>query len=382
MILLAIAINEDGIYDTETYTVSCMDALQAGNAFAANYKDTAVGYDRNCEAVFHALSAGIISGSGNIWDLGECTPAQMRYAVRTSGVNGGLFISNCCGNIKLIPFSAFGHQLTRNEESLLSESLSSAHTPSVNSGKMINSSTLTEMYCSEVRHRFSSLKNAAVRINSSNPVIRKIFSDFSGNFRNDYFSDVTFNISDDGFRASAYSCESGFVFYEKLVLLCCTDEFEKGNDIALPHSFPVIADKLASEYNQNIYRYDPYSENAADISRKEISLEFPFLYDAASLVYRITRMIITRNRTLKELLTSIPDFTTTVKYVNINSNPDETIHNIQEKSKNDVCCSRDDGRIIARKSKSGKNLILYAESYSSETADELCANWLSDCGIR
>ena len=89
-----------------------------------------------------------------------------------------------------------------------------------------------------------------------------------------------------------------------------------------------------------------------------------------------------RKRSLKELLSLIPDFTTAVKYININNNPEETIKHIHEKSENDVCCSHDTGRIIAKKSKSGKSLILYAESYSSETADELCSSWLSDYGIR
>ena len=41
-------------------------------------------------------------------------------------------------------------------------------------------------------------------------------------------------------------------------------EFEKGNDVPLPHSFPIIADKIAGNNNRYTYRYDPYSENPDD----------------------------------------------------------------------------------------------------------------------
>lgn len=383
VILLALAINDDGIYDSEKYTVSCSDALDSGLAFSQNFRNIAVGTDPDCDSVFHALSAGLLSGNSNIWNIGNSTFTQLKYAVRVSGADGGIFIQNCRGNIKLIPCSVSGHPLLRKEEAEFLDALNPDKCiVREKKGKLTDSSVFSELYISETEKKFSRIENIPFRINSSNPQIRKIFRNTSPVSDSDFFRDVTFNISDDGTRVSAYSCESGFIFYEKLLLLCCTDEFEKGNDIPLPHSFPVIADKLASEYNQNIYRYDPFSENASDISRKDISLEYPFLYDAADLVYRILRMMTVRKRSLKELLSLIPDFTTAVKYININNNPEETIKHIHEKSENDVCCSHDTGRIIAKKSKSGKSLILYAESYSSETADELCSSWLSDYGIR
>ena len=43
VILLALAINDDGIYDSEKYTVSCSDALDSGLAFSQNFRNIAVG---------------------------------------------------------------------------------------------------------------------------------------------------------------------------------------------------------------------------------------------------------------------------------------------------------------------------------------------------
>jgi len=380
---LKLSINEDGIYDCDTYTISCADALRCGRAFAESCHDVVVGSDRNCEAVFHALTSGILSGSGNVWSIGNCTQAQLKYAVRVSGAGGGIFIQNCSGNIRLVPFSEAGHALVREEEKNLLQNLQTEYDDVYNEeGKLINSSTLIRMYSSDAARLFSAVRKADIRINSSNPVIRELCEELTDNNTSDHFSSVTFSVSDDGMRASAYSCETGFVFYEKLILICCIDEFEKGNDVALPYSFPMIADRIASGYNQNIYRFDPFSENAADTSRKEISLEFPFLYDALYLINRVVRIMLLRKKSLAMLLDDIPDFTTAVKYINLHHDENCEESDIRSRDENDVVCRCDNGRIIARKSRSGKSLILFAESYSTESADELCCSWLSDHGMR
>lgn len=382
MIILALSVNDDGIYDTETYTVSCEEALFAGKVTAALKNNIVIGYDEGCSAHLSAIVSGILSAGKKIWDIGTCVQSQLRSAVRKTDADCGIFIENSCGNIKLIMYSPAGHPMTRNEELCLSDHLET-FIPGHESctGELIHSEALVQMYCSEMKRLFTFSGKPDIRINSSGRVIRKLAESMIDNPRTDNTGTVTFSISGSGLKASAYSLETGYVFWEKLVLICCINEFEKGNDIALPYGFPVIADRLAVIYNRNIYRYDPYSDNLGDISKKELSLEFMFLYDGLVLVNRITRIMQARCCSLASLLKDIPDFTTAVKYMYIQNDPEGTIHSIRENSDNDVCCKRDSGRIIAKKSRSGKSLILYAESYSSETADELCSSWIRELNL-
>ena len=383
---MGLTINDDGIYDSETFTVSCLDALKFGTAYADIYDDIVIGTDSGCLAIFNALSSGILSRSKNIWSCGNCTQAQLKYAITTLKINAGIFIESSCGNIKLIPFSKYGFSLDSSEERTLSDTISNVKlVSSYSDGKITDSSTLNEMYNSEIKYKqihFPAETN--IQINSSNPLIKNLFHSICTDNKStgEYRKSITFQISADGLRASAYSFETGFVFYEKLILICCLSEFKKGNDIPLPYSFPVIADRLASQYGRSVYRFNPSSDKVNDISIKSIVLDFPFLNDGAALIFSILKIMETEKKSLDSLVKDIPEFTTTVKYINIKNNPEDTIKQIQNKSENNICYEQEDGRIIAKASKSGKSLILYAESYRAESADELCSSWMLGTGIR
>ncbi len=374
-----LTVNDDGIYNTETYTVSCEEAVLAGRAAALVRENIVIGYDRECQTCFHALASGIMSQGKKLWDAGICTQAQLRFCIRESSADCGIFIENCCGNKKLLLFSSGGHTLTSEEEMEFTEAINESRTlENVSSeGQIISADVLSDMYFTGMKQKFISLKNCNIKINSSSRIIRD-FALENLPQRNCSPETVTFSIPGNGLRASAYSDETGCVFWEKLVLICCNDEFEKGKDMALPCDFPVIAEKTAASWNRIIYRYDPSSSNLSDVSKKEMSLEFPFLTDGLYLAARIAWIMHTRCCTFASLLRDIPEFTTTVKYVKIHGDPAEKIRRIRE---NEVCCRSDSGRIVARKSKSGKSLVLYAESYSTESADELCSSWIRDLDI-
>ncbi len=375
-------INEDGIYNTDTFTVSCNEATILGKALADMHEDILIGSNQKDTSVYHAICAGILSRGKNIWNCGECTQIQLRYAIRTTGIKCGIYVDYSFGNVRIIPFSKHGFSLSLNQEITLTEKLSQPdidiHTELT--GKIIDSSTLPKMYILEAGHIFKNIpENLSVQINSTNSILRSFFSPLYSQCKTDYHKDIVFNISSDGLKASAYSDTTGFVFYEKLILICCVDEFEKGNDVPLPYSFPLIADTLAVKYKRNIRRYDPFSDNPEDLSKKLLSLDFPFLNDAISLITKIFSIMKEKSASLYELTKTIPLFTTATKYVHLRSNLKDITDNI---TKNNVCCKNENGRIMAKKSKSGKSLILLAESYSTETADELCNNWLIESGIK
>lgn len=369
------AINDDGFYNNETYTVSCSEAMKFGKIFSENIDDIAIGTDGECSAVFYALCAGILSQGKNIWNCGKCTFAQLKYAVNTARLSGGIYIECSFKNIRLIPVSLSGLQLNQDEEHIITSKMDDNILDETLSGKIINSETIIGMYSSDIEHRYKKIKNDKnIFVNSSNPILKDFFYKLTGRKNTEFCSDTSFNISSDGLRASAYSCDSGFVFYEKLILIACIDEFEKGHDIPLPWDFPLIADKIAEKYNQKIIRYNPDSSSSENNIAKILSLDFPFLNDGSELVIKIYEIMFNKNLNLKELSDTVPDFSTAIKYIKAFENNDKKIK--------DICLEREDGRIISKPSKSGKSFMLYAESYSTETAYEMCRFWLSENNIK
>ena len=87
-----LTVNDDGIYNTETYTVSCEEAVLAGRAAALVRENIVIGYDRECQTCFHALASGIMSQGKKLWDAGICTQAQLRFCIRESSADCGIFI--------------------------------------------------------------------------------------------------------------------------------------------------------------------------------------------------------------------------------------------------------------------------------------------------
>lgn len=381
---MPLQINDDGIYNNETFSISCSEALTLGIALANIYDDILIGYEKSNLAVYHALCSGILSCGKNIWNCGECTQSQLRFCMQTTKINSGIYIDSSFRNIKIIPFSRFGFTLSTNEETILSESMDTAkkYTISEQTGTVTDAKTLCNMYCSQYRMIQKNLPaDMSVRVNSTNPIIKKFFTSLLHEYKNNFSDEIVFNISSDGTRVSAYCDECGFIFHEKLLLICCEYEFEKGNDVPLPHSFPIIADKIAGNNNRYTYRYDPYSENPDDLSKKMISLEFPFLNDGIALIGKLFEIMKKKSKTISELTKEIPNFSTTMKYVELRKDPEATIKQVTS-SKNNVCFNDENGRIIARKSRNGKSLILMAESYNTESAEEFCNNWLLKSDLR
>ncbi len=381
---MPLMINDDGIYNSDTFSLSCSEALLLGTALGNIHDDILVGCNQKDMPVYHALTAGILSKGKNVWNCGECTQSQIRFALQTTKINCGIYIDHSFKNIKVIPFSKFGFTLSFNEENELLENMKTASDDDISEpkGKITDSSTLCDMYLSECRHIFKNLpQNTSVQINSGSRIIKNFFAPMFSECKPDFYKDIVFNVSSDGMKVSAYCDSSGFIFYEKLLLICCKNEFEKGNDIPLPHSFPMLADMIATDKNRYTYRFDPYSDSFEDTSRKSVTLDYPFLSDGISLIGKIFEIMNEKSKTLSELANELPHFTTTMKYINIKKDPDETIKKITDSSENNVCYTDNNGRILAKKSKSGKSLIFLAESYSSESAEEFCNNWLLKSNI-
>ena len=379
---MALSVFDDGFYNNEDFSVSCNEAMCFGQFFAKPGNNIAVGMSENTEPVFYAIVSGLLETGKNIWNCGMCTKAELRNAIELSRADCGIYLDYSCGNIKIIAMSENGFPLTHNEENKIISDMKSRHHGRSSCGKISDISALHEIYKSGIKRKFSSYeKYKDIQIHSSSPEIQRLFNEISGIKDSDFSTDVSFHISDDGMGASAYSCESGFVFRDKLILICCLDEFEKGNDVFLPENFPAVAEIAAKKYGASIHRFDPLSSDEQNIKMKKCSLRHDFLYDGTALTQKVIDIMKRKHKTLAQLSNELPHFTTTIRYVSLNENNRTTAEKIKSDAQNNICLTNDSGRITVKKSKSGKSLMFYAECYSSESADEFCSNFFRSNGI-
>jgi hypothetical protein len=126
---------------------------------------------------------------------------------------------------------------------------------------------------------------------------------------------IVFHISADGKKISAYSEDTGYVFYEKLVLLCCQKSFQEGLDVSLPYSFPSVADKLAQRYGSTVYRYCSCSVDDSDSEARKLAAEAPFVTDSIVLMLTVLNVLNTNCCSLKQAVDEIPTFATVNKFI-------------------------------------------------------------------
>ncbi len=379
---MALSVFEDGFYNSEDFSVSCSEAVCFGNCFAKSGNNIAVGMSENTEPVFYAIVSGLLSTGKNVWNCGMCTKAELRHAIELSDADYGVYLDYSCGNIKITATTEYGFPISRDEEDKIIRAMQSENRKKCCFGKISDMTSLHEIYKSGIKRKFTSDDNYKdIQMHSSSPEIQRLFNEISGVKDSDFSTDVSFHISDDGTGASAYSCESGFVFRDKLILICCIDEFQNGNDVFLPESFPAVAEIAACRFGKTLHRFDPLSEDVRNMEMKKHSLRQTFLYDGIALTRRIIEIMNWRHKTLAELNNEIPHFTTTIRYVSLNELTQTAADKIRKNSENNICLTNDSGRITVKKTKSGKSLMFYAESYSTESADEFCSNFFRSNGI-
>ncbi len=379
---MALSVFDDGFYNNENFSVSCSEAMDFGNFFAKSGSNVAVGMSENTEPIFHALVSGLLSTGKNVWNCGKCTKAELQHAMKLSSADDGIYLDYSCGNIKIIAMSKHGFPITKADEEKMLSDIASHQEYRSEYGKLTDLSALSEIYKSGIKRLFKSTdKHKDIQIHSSSPEIQSMFNDISGIKESDFSTEISFHMSDDGTGASAYSCESGFVFRDRLILICCLDEFEKGNDVFLPESFPAVAEMAARRAGVTIHRFDPLASDDKNIKLRKNSLRHTFLYDGASLIQRIISIMNSKHKNLAELNNELPHFTTTVRYVSLNDITEKAVNKIKNSSENNICLTNDNGRITVKKSKSGKSLMFFAESYSTESADEFCSNFFRSNGI-
>ena len=197
------------------------------------------------------------------------------------------------------------------------------------------------------------------------------------------YPNVIMQLSPCGTKLKATTESGKELSYDKILALSCLLEFKNKKDVYLPYNSPKIIGDIAKKHGQKVLYYDTQSsiENK-DI--KENIIQSLWLRDGVQMGVRLLSYIKNNNITLDQLAKEIPEFASYSKEIYIAVKPSVIMDKLNSNStspiKGVVAIENDNSNILIRAGKKGNIIRLFAESYNTETASELCDD--IECKIR
>ena len=184
---------------------------------------------------------------------------------------------------------------------------------------------------------------------------------------------LTISLSTDGTKSEILS-EEASLSYNEMLSAAALKAVQRGADVALPFSFPRSIDKLLSLYGKKSLRYYSSSMDNSDSKARRIAARQTFLTDGFALAASVLHYISEKGITLKELKELLPDSDTENRFIRITCPPQRIIKRLKASPEENegAVLSSDGERVFLRSNRDGTGLFLFAESFTAETAAELC----------
>lgn len=274
-------------------------------------------------------------------------------------------------------FRRGGGELSLGEEKLLEENLFQNDAKRERVGKFSDISSLRCLYVSH-------LKNLAkfgdgdfpysVVINSPSERIRTLCSEVLPRFEGS--ETLAFHLNEDGVKVTAFTESTGYIQCGKLLMLALKYRLEElknsdGKIFKIPTKFPSFAENIAAGYGVKIERSD--------------TAELDFYNDKIILIVEILNIIQKTEQKLGVLCAALPEYAELDRYVPIEKEScEDRIKSLCSEYKNGknydldkdfsggVTISDGLGKISVTPIRSGKGIMLHAESKKMEAAAELC----------
>lgn len=375
-------IDDEGICGETNGNVNPRVAMLFGSSLATCSENNIVAVGRKSgiasEAMSMAFCSGAMSSGVEVWDFGECTQPEMDYCMVATGITSGAYIES--GEVtKLRAISEFGLLPTRKQERKIEAGINRSEYAKASFNEFGNYKKANDIVALYKKHIESlctdEFKGFYIQVKSADERALELLSQIVFK-RNDYDGQkIIINLTSGGRLATFYSEDTGYVFYQKLIMLCCLIYFKNGKDVSLPYHFPSVADTLAQAYGRKVLRYYSCSCDNSDKEARKLAQSTAFVHDGIALCTLILSYISDNKITLKQALSEIPEFYTTAKYVSIHKSPSQVLKEIcPERSglTEGVAINDEKGRVLIRPVKAGRGVMMFVESFKSETATELC----------
>lgn len=335
----------------------------------------------NSIALKYALLSGLMSVGAKTFDFGNCFYSQMFYYSAFCDVDIAVFISGGENGVSLSFCEKGGVALSRENIHKLEEILTSGEFNRTTGADCHNVSvieSLQNMYENEIVRQFEDIRMSfsGVLFCCGNPLIdicvKSILKRISVNEENE---DFIVKINNTGTRLTVVENNQNFS-HEKILAVVAFSEMKKGNDVVLLWDAPQIITTLASELGRKALRFSDYSNS--DFSKiRTVNTSQLWSADAVFLMFRLVKILIEENKSLKELSEEIPEFYVAKKVMTIDSLPSVISKELLKKDfKTDigggVTRKTKKGVVRVRNDNNGKSLKIITEAVTTELAEELC----------
>jgi hypothetical protein len=322
-------------------------------------------------AAAHLLCGGAVAAGGSVCFAPDCIPAAMQ---------SGAALHHCallvhCGGSRI---QILARGLLPLTDAQLRTVRSGCASPQwlrpTECGIIVTERMLNEIYSAQLRRRLPARLpfRTALRTGSRqlDAVLKPVFSGGSG-------AEMLLRLSPDGRRASVYTAETGWLFYEKLLLMCALQYLRQGTDIALPGWLPHIAEKMAAEYGRQILRYAMHP-NGADTEARQLAAAQRFTLDGAVLCAELLRFCAETGESLTEWAAALPECYTVRRILRTDSAADAALRCASALHAANVPdglrIRTDSGEALLHPARSGRAVSMLVEAQSMEAARELAGD--------
>ncbi len=377
--------DDDGISGETGVELTPELCAKIGSAAGSAQKKQSIGIccsnNTASKALKQAIASGILSTGCNAVDLGETYFSKFLFGVSMCDLPLSIYIDGGMRtSIKLV--TKDGLPAVRATERAIEGHLVRGEYSRCgfkDFGEINSFSDFGVIYKNKLVNELSQkAAGISVSLKAADSEIDKIFSDalFSAGYKKG--EDIRLHIDSTGQRLTAYTKETGYVFYEKLLALCCKIEFESGNDVSVPFSAPRIIDTIAGEYGRNVYRYMDCPADSSDKKARSFAGKEMFIKDALFMSAKILSYLSKKELRLCDAIAEIPDFVVISRAVPCNGNPGRLIKGLSAASSKGgqitegVVINQDNGILLVRPLKRGTGIKIFAEAFNTEIAHELC----------
>jgi len=362
---------DDGILSS---SLDMKQILQFGANLSQAAAKTAVGYAPDSEyakAAAMTVCSGIASAGGTAILVPECTTVELGAAA-SAGECGVLLYAGengCrCFARNLLP-------LTVAQENMICRN--AAEQNPTEYGSILDGKSLRLLYPARILSHLPDKLSCMPEISTASP---RLYDFALRYFRGSSGKPITLQLSGDGRRVSVYTERTGWIFYEKLLMLVTMQHLRNGEDAALPYWMPQAAEKMAGSYGQRILRYASHSDGS-DQEARQLAADQGYTLDAVILCADFLRYFAEEEPDLTSWLAALPPYYTVRRILRSEQEMRaaarcgsfmQTRRTPEGLRANDVR-----GTALLRPSRSGNSITLMVEAASMETANELAGDILS-----
>lgn len=377
--------SDNGLSEEYGAVISPETCVRFGSAVASSADNVKIGIatdgSYSAEILKLALVSGMADSGGRIWDFGECIESELEFLVNTCSLDFGLFVSSePFRSIRLC--SSGGLNITRAEERKIENAFSKCefrHAQETVFKEITDMSGMSFLYVKEIlKNAPDGLSGIGAALICDNKRIVDVLKSCFSELGADENSDLIFRIDSNGRMVSAETPLSVFS-YEKLLSVCCMNEFRNGRDVSVPYDAPEYLDAVAAKFGRKVHRYLNTPADTSDSYARKLAAKQIFVRDGLILAVKLLAIIKERNLNLGQLINELPMKYIIRKTFEINFSPSyfstlmgEDLHigNGAEGLK----FFKDEGVLLIVPEKSGERIRVLAEADTIEAADELCAD--------